>query len=143
MSDSNEWDDLLKEEMASVLEPRLQTARSAHGLGPRPSQEWEELLEEAEAVFEKSSQDVQDACDDCSSTESEYQSPQCQSEKNWWVSLCRQAFHAQGIAWPGAPSAPLVVVSCCTGCSAESAVMEARHLFVPALFLRAEYTVQL
>ena len=85
--------------------------------------EWDDLFGEEQEASQSDSLHLDEACDACASSDSEYASPQG-LDACWWVSKCRQAFAAEAIPWPRA-SEGLSLVSCCTGCSAESAVMEA------------------
>ena len=72
---------------------------------------------------------IEDACqcrensDSESETLDEVESPD--SPHVWWVDTLRQVFQDAGVKWPRPLREPLQVVSACTGCSAEAAVLKA------------------
>ena len=76
-----------------------------------------ELIEEACQCRENS--------DSESETLDEVHSPAPDSPRVWWVDRLRQVFADAGIKWPRPLRTPLPVVSACTGCSAEAAVLKA------------------
>ena len=90
-----------------------------------PADEWDELYAEAQVLSQEDAEKIDDACAAAESSESEYASSEA-VDTCWWVSKCRQAFAHQGLLLPHAPQSTLLVMSCCTVCSAESAVLEAR-----------------
>lgn len=94
----------------------------------------EELLgsqEDAEAVAE--------ACDmmaDTSSDEESSSSVSAGFASPWWARVLFQSVQRIGHAWPkgyGKTSDPVQLVSGCTGCCAEAAVLKVGGVFTPTL----------
>ncbi len=140
LATSNEdlgWGNVFEEELAlgSSKEPESKNrigcklasmARNSEG-------EWEDAFFEEVKDSRQESQDVEDACQltpesgSESSDEESSHSSSCPKLTSWWAQRLFRVVKSLGLEWNRRDQRkPLQVISACCGCSAESAVLQAR-----------------
>eukprot|EP00434_Breviolum_minutum_P019709 symbB.v1.2.017388.t1/scaffold1357.1/size159079/6 len=94
--------------------------------------DWDDAYGDEIQVSQQESQDVEAACElsPDTSTESESESSGISPKLVlWWTRVLRDALNDLGYSWTAPdPKHPLALVSACTGCSAEAAVLKASFL---------------
>ena len=94
--------------------------------------EWEDAFFEEVKHSRQESQDVEDACQltpESGSESSDDESSQSSSFPkltSWWAQRLFRVVKSLGLEWPTRDRKPLQIISACCGCSAESAVLQAR-----------------
>jgi len=132
----SEWQLILKEEIGALeLEPGLKPQK----VEPRPgqaedcdcSQGWDMLMKEEAEEIRRSCEEFEEATMLTPPTppDSDEESSESSSFPKltvWWAQWLFHAVRTLGWNWPTSdPKKPVLVMSACCGCSAESAVLQA------------------
>ena len=128
-SDSDSWDaPLRKRKRAPQLDHRSHDDSDADS--------WDDPFQNELCLSKQEAEAVTDACaalpDGDSDEDDESSSSTGFKLTAWWSQWLMNAATSLGWEWPGRVSKPLRVISACTGCSAESAVLKAK----PGFFFR-------
>lgn len=95
--------------------------------------EWDDAFAAEKVASQESANEMAEACQMMSDSESDDESSESTNHgfaSPWWARELYQAVVRLGYAWPKEYSKmddPIQVISGCTGCSAESAVLKASH----------------
>ena len=92
---------------------------------------WEDSFHNELSLSQQEAEAVNEACAALPEGESDADDDSSSSSTGfkltaWWSQRLLDAATSLGWEWPGRVSKPLHVISACTGCSAESAVLKAR-----------------
>ena len=93
---------------------------------------WDEVYEQEQRSADAEADEVHSACACRSQSDSESESDSpgpCSRLTLWWAQRMYKVVRSMGYQWPEFGRTNLQVVSACTGCSAESAVLKARALW--------------
>ena len=114
----SEWQQIMKEELGQVPEPG------------DSNQAWDTLLQEEVEEIQRSCEEVEEATrltppTPPDSDEESSDSSSCPKLTVWWAQWLFHAVRSLGFGWPASDqNKPLLVMSACCGCSAESAVLQ-------------------
>ena len=124
MSESDEFDELQRA-------CRIRVKSSVKRKRADSPDSWDEGFRDDQAASQVEAAQVGELCDNRSESGSEAESSSSSGFKlrEWWSQLLLEAAQHLGLQWPGKVSKPLIVVSGCTGSSAESAVFKAGQGF--------------